>query len=169
MEQAESRATVPAGRPSFLATVIVGGVLVGILDGLDAVIFYGITPGVAPERLFQGIARGLIGPRSFQGGWATALLGLGLHLLISFGAAAAYYLLALKLTLLVRRPWLSGTIFGLAFYAFMYRVVIPLSALPPRPPGIPWAAVIDEIFAHIFLVGLPVSLLAARSARSANS
>lgn len=49
----------------------------------------------------------------------------------------------------------------------MYRVVIPLSALPPRPPGIPWAAVIDEIFAHIFLVGLPVSLLAARSARRA--
>jgi hypothetical protein len=51
-------------------------------------------------------------------------------------------------------------------YAFMYRVVIPLSALPPRPPGIPWPAVIDEIFAHIFLVGLPVALLAARSARS---
>jgi uncharacterized membrane protein YagU involved in acid resistance len=77
----------------------------------------------------------------------------------------AYYLLALKLTLLVRRPWLSGAIFGLVFYAFMYGVVIPLSALPPRPPGIPWPAVIDEIFAHIFLVGLPVALLAARSAR----
>jgi hypothetical protein len=50
MEQAVSRAAVPAGRPGFLATVVVGGVLVGILDGLDAVIFYGITPGVAPER-----------------------------------------------------------------------------------------------------------------------
>ena len=154
-----------AGRPGFLATVVAGGLIVGVLDGLDAVIFYGITPGVRPERLFQGIAYGLIGPRSLQGGWRTALLGLALHFLVSFGAALAYYLLARQWPLLLRRPWLSGTIYGLAFYAFMYRVIFPLSALPPRPPGIPWPAVIDEIFAHIFLVGLPLALLAARSAR----
>lgn len=166
MNQAASRVALPPGRPGFRATVLVGGLLVGLLDGLDAVIFYGIHPGVAPDRLFQGIARGLIGARAFQGGWATVLLGVGLHFLISFGAAAAYYLLALQWSLLVRRPWLSGTVFGLAFYAFMYRAVIPLSALPPRPPGIPWPAVIDEIFAHIFLVGLPVALMAARSARA---
>ena len=169
MDRTASGHPLLPGRPRFLPTVILGGMIVGILDGLDAVIFYGIHPGVAPDRLFQGIARGLIGARAFQGGWATVLLGVGLHFLISFAAAAAYYLLALQWPLLVRRPWLSGTLFGLAFYAFMYRLVIPLSALPPRPPGIPWPAVIDEVFAHIFLVGLPVALVAARSARTSST
>lgn len=157
---------VTNGRPKFLHTVIVGGLMVGVLDGLDAVLFYGLADQVAPGVLFQNIARALIGPRAFEGGRPTVLLGLSLHFLIAFGAAAGYYAVARMLPAVLKRPLLSGTVYGVAWYAFMYRVVIPLSALPPRPPGIDWAAVIDEVLAHIFLVGVPVALLATRSGRA---
>jgi uncharacterized membrane protein YagU involved in acid resistance len=159
-------ATVAPGRPSFVATVGLGGLIVGILDGLDAIIFYGITPGVAPGLLFQNIASALVGPRAFHGGWRTAVLGVLLHFLIAFGAAMGYYVASLKIPALVQRPFFFGSLYGLLFYVFMYHVVIPLSALPPRH-GISWPAFVDEIFAHIFLVGLPVALMASWSSHAA--
>jgi hypothetical protein len=45
-------------------------------------------------------------------------------------------------------------------------VVIPLSALPERPPGISWPAFIDEVVAHTLFVGLPIALMASRSAQA---
>jgi hypothetical protein len=45
-------------------------------------------------------------------------------------------------------------------------MVIPLYALPKRPPGISWPAFIDEVVAHTLFVGLPIALMAARSART---
>lgn len=36
-----------------------GGLTVGVLDGLDAVVFFGLR-GVPPLRIFQAIAAGLI-------------------------------------------------------------------------------------------------------------
>ncbi len=152
-------------RPGFAVTVLLGGLIAGVLDGLDAVIFYGITPGVTPKDIFQFIASGLIGRRSFDLGWHTILLGVCLHFLIACGAAGGYYVAARAIPAMLPRPWLCGTAYGLLFYAFMYRVVMPLSALPPRPAKIHWPAVIDEVFAHIVLVGVPIALLASRSAR----
>ena len=73
---------------------------------------------------------------------------------------------ALKLAPLIRRPILSGTIFGLGLYVFMYHVVIPLSAVPKNPhAAFSWPNFADEIFAHIVLVGIPIALMAQRSAR----
>jgi hypothetical protein len=46
----------------------------------------------------------------------------------------------------------------------MYYVVVPMSAIPKNPNAkfsIPGFA--DEIFAHVFLVGIPIALIAARS------
>src|SRR5882724_7299825 len=49
-----------------------GGLIAGILDMTTAFIRW--RP---PVRLLQGIASGLLGPHAFQGGWGTAVLGLG--------------------------------------------------------------------------------------------
>lgn len=149
----------------LLAPIIFGGLVAGFLDGSDAVIFYGITRGVTFQRLFQFIASGLLGPRSFQGGWATVGLGVILHFTVATGAAAVYNLAALKIAVMVRRPWLCGPAFGLMVYAFMYRVVMPLSALPRRPSTIWWPGVMDEVFSHTLFVGLSIALIATRFAR----
>ena len=155
----------PSSR-SVLRGILVGGLVAGVLDITDALVFHGLR-GVAPGRILQAIASGLLGRDAFDGGAATAALGLGLHFVIAFGAATVYGVASRRLSVLVERPWLTGPIFGLAVYAVMQYVVLPLSRFrpgPPSPPGsIDWGLV-NLLAAHIFFVGLPIAL-AARWAR----
>jgi hypothetical protein len=73
--------------------------------------------GVQAIRILQGIASGLLGPNSFNGGWWTAA---ALHFLIAFSAAGAFYGASRRLTFLNRRPIVSGVLYGIAVYIFMY-------------------------------------------------
>lgn len=157
---------VPDPRPRAAATILGGGLVAGVLDGLDAVIYYGVKDGVSARRIFRYIASGLFGLQwAVKAGWIAVLLGILLHFTIAIGAACVYYLVAFKVPLLIKRPILSGTIFGLGVLAFMDHVVLPLSAVPKTPhPMLSWNF-LDEVFAHIFLVGLPIAWIAHRSAR----
>jgi hypothetical protein len=84
-----------------------------------------------------------------------------LHFFIATTAAAVYTSASLKLPTLVRQPVPWGIAFGAAVYFFMNFVVLPLSAA--RGGRFAWGAFIG----HLFLVGLPIALLASRAARLA--
>src|ERR1044071_1860130 len=86
-----------SGRPRALDTILYGGLVVGILDGLFALIFYGLILGVKTLRIFQSVAAGLLGKASFEGGIKTFLLGIVLHFIVASCIAAVYYLASLKL------------------------------------------------------------------------
>jgi hypothetical protein len=145
--------------------ILIAGFVTGILDGLENVIFNKVVRGIPPIRIFHYIASGLIGVRAFHEGWPTAVLGLGLHLLIAFSAAAAYYYLSQKLKLLRDRPFVGGVVFGVALFIFMRSVVIPLSAAPKQPPMmLSW--LLNLVFAHIFCVGFPIAWLTTRLQRA---
>ena len=63
--------------------MLLGALTVGVLDILDAFVFFGIR-GVPPLRILQAVASGLVGPAAAaDGGLATAALGLLLHFLIA--------------------------------------------------------------------------------------
>jgi hypothetical protein len=64
---------LPPARALLFGTITVGG-----LDILDALLFFGFR-GVAPIRIFQSIASGLLGRTAFDGGLSTALAGGVLH------------------------------------------------------------------------------------------
>jgi hypothetical protein len=49
------------GGPQAVDVIGVGGAVVGLLDGADAVIFADFMQGVPPETLFQCLASGLLG------------------------------------------------------------------------------------------------------------
>jgi uncharacterized membrane protein YagU involved in acid resistance len=142
--------------------VVIGGVLAGMLDIADALIFHGVR-GVPPVRILQAIASGLVGADAFQGGLPAAALGLGLHFVIALAAAAVYGLASRQLPLLLTRPWVSGALFGLSVHAVMQYVVLPLSAFRPgRTPAdgsIDWALV-NPLAAHVLFVGWPIALSA---------
>ena len=73
------RFTAWLGKPWSLGQAIGYGTLaVGGLDALAAIVTFGLR-GTTPYRIFQGIAVGLLGRASFDGGWATSALGLVLH------------------------------------------------------------------------------------------
>lgn len=149
-------------RPRAFDTILYGGLAVGILDGLAAVILSSLR-GVSPTRLFQYIASGLLGRASFNGGLTTALLGVLLHFLIAFIVATVYYRASLKLPMLVQRAMLWGPIYGVAVHFAMRFIVLPLSAVQRAP--FTFTGLMQSIIVHALCVGLPVALLARRSAK----
>jgi hypothetical protein len=153
------------GRPKPFRTILVGGGIAGALDGLDAVIFYYLAFGVAPRLLFQHIATGILGPSAFRGGWRTIALGIGLQFVIAVGAATVFYAAALAVPSLLRRPAIVGPAYGLVVYVVMHYVVVPLSAVTKRTVPVSSAEYVDQILSHMLFVGLPIALMARRSAR----
>ncbi|HZF41509.1 MAG TPA: hypothetical protein VE715_22010, partial [Blastocatellia bacterium] len=116
-------------------------------------------------RMFQSIASGLIGRASYDGGWATVLLGASLHVLIAFIWAAIYNGASLKLPALIRRAVMCGPIYGVVVYFAMQMIVLPLSAI--RKPVFsfqPPLQMLQGLIVHIICVGLPIALLARRAA-----
>ncbi|MBJ6759564.1 hypothetical protein JGU66_02240 [Myxococcaceae bacterium JPH2] len=139
--------------PLSTARALVGGTLVvGVLDLLDAFVFFGVQ-GVSPVRILQSIAAGLLGRASFQGGASTALLGGLLHFFIAFAMVAVYLAASRRLPMLREHPVVCGLGYGLLGYAVMNGVVLPLSAAMPAVYSLP--RLINGLFAHAFLVGLP--------------
>ena len=139
--------------------ILWGGFVAGVLDAVDGVVAFGLK-GLSPIQVLQYIASGLLGPKSFDGGWQTALFGTVLHFGIAFSAAGVFYGASRKLLFLKRRPVLSGVLYGIAVYVFMYWVVLPLSAYHKPPFSI--SATIMAIVTHIVCVGLPISLIVDR-------
>lgn len=138
--------------------LVTGGLIVGILDILDAFVFFYLRSGVRPARILQSISAGLLGRQAaVAGGLSTAALGLALHFVIAFAVVGMLYVGARQLPDLVRRPFVTGPIYGVIVYIVMNYVVIPLSAagggsgLPPAP------VLINGLLIHIFGVGIPAA------------
>ena len=140
-----------------------GALTVAVLDGLDAIVFFGLR-GVSPTRIFQGIAAGLLGRQAaIQGGVATAMLGVALHFVVALGIVSTYYAASRKIRVLTTHPLMCGAIYGVLVYFFMNQVVIPLSAIGRGSfPSLP--VFLNGIFIHIFGVGLPTAYF-VRAAR----
>jgi hypothetical protein len=139
--------------PAALPAILVGGLTVGVLDLIYAILVYSPQK---PLLVPQAIASGVLGAKSFSGGTETVALGVALHFVIAFGAAAVFYLASRKLPFLVDRAVLSGLIYGALVYAFMHIVVLPLSAAPHSHMAFIYK--LCEFVEHWFCVGLPIAL-----------
>lgn len=156
------------GKPRAFDTVVLGGLVVGVLDFLDASIFFPLYYGITVQRVWHAVAAGLLGAETARaGGWNTALLGIFLHFVVAFGVAIVYYFLSRNVAFLVRHPVISGLAYGVAANFVMQYVVIPLSAIGQRSTPEPVASLLNGIIGHALFVGLPVALIAAWSARKA--
>jgi hypothetical protein len=153
--------TLPLQKTNALLAVAWGGFACGVLDITAALLVYGYF-GAKPLRLLQGIAGGLLGPRTYSGGIATALLGLLCHFVIAFSAAAVYVGASRIMPFLVRHAVFSGALYGVAVYFFMDRIVVPLSAAAKFPYS--FKMMVIGVVIHIFCVGLPIALAARRFA-----
>lgn len=140
--------------------LVLGTLTVGVLDILDAFVFFGFR-GVTPLQVLQSIASGLLGRAAFRGGMPTALLGLLLHFFIAFVIVAFYYLASRRFPVLRRRPWISGPLYGFLVYIVMTQLVLPLSAAVTGPR--PAAVIINGLLIHALGVGLPSALFARAS------
>jgi hypothetical protein len=153
-----SAVVVPIKKSRPVPAIFWGGLTVGVLDITAAFVTWA-PRGISPMRVLQGVARGALGAKAFQGGWATAALGLAFHFLIAFTATAVFYLASRKIAFLTRQAIASGALYGIAVYLFMYFVVMPLASLKP---ALTPSAIVIAVLTHIFCVGLPISLTVRR-------
>lgn len=137
-----------------------GGLLAGVGDITFAFVMSGLR-GVGPVRVLQSVASGLLGRAAAEGGLATAALGAVLHFFIAFVWATVFWLASRKLKVLVQHPVVCGLLYGFAVYAFMYLVVLPLSAAYFKPTFTPYTVSLNGA-GHMLLVGLPIALVASK-------
>jgi hypothetical protein len=151
-----------SSRSKAFPAIFWAGYTCGVLDISAAFITWAFR-GVKPYRILQGIASGLLGPRSFDEGWPAAVLGLACHFFIAFSAAAVFYVTSRKIIFLTQRAVVSGVIYGVLVYLVMYWIVVPLSHASRRPFSL--SATIVAIITHMLCVGLPISLMVRRYSR----
>jgi hypothetical protein len=147
-------------KPNALLAFLYGGFICGSLDITAALVVYGSVYSVKPLHLLQGIAGGLLGPRTFEGGIATAVLGLFCHFFIAFSAAAVYVLVSRSVPVLLVHPLVFGPLYGIAVYLFMNRVVVQLSNATKYPFS--FQLMLIGVIIHIICVGTPIALAARR-------
>lgn len=154
-------------RKRSLLLVLAGGLVAGTFDITYACVYWAIKVGAPPTRIFQSVARGLLGPASFRGGAKTAALGLFLHYFIAVTMSVFYYFVARKWAPLHKYPFRCGAIYGLFLYLIMTYVVVPLSAAGAASASSQdklWIAL--SILVHMFLIGVPIAYFTHRAVDS---
>lgn len=141
--------------------LLLGALTVGVLDIMDAFIFFGLR-GVPPVRILQAIASGVLGrDAAVAGGVGTAALGLLLHFVVAFLIVLVFFMVSRKLPILTRHPFVSGALYGIVAYFVMTLVVVPASAIhaaPTLPTKLP--VLINGLLIHVLGVGIPAALFA---------
>ncbi len=157
-------ATTARSASSQVRSIVIAGLVIGVLGGLDQVTFYTLTQHLTPMLVFQYIASGLLGMAAFAGGYTTALLGLVIHFVISFVVAGVFILAASKITFPRRALFLSALVYGAAVFLFMGVLVVPFSAAPKM--SVSTLALVHGLIADAVLVGLPPAIMVWQSARA---
>ncbi len=150
-----------------LKPILYAGGLVGVLDITAACIQMYVASQMAPVRLLQGIAAGVLGrTAAVNGGLPTAALGLVMHFTMALTVATIFYALSRRLPLPQR---LSGVVavgllygaavftvnnFGTAPFLSWVRSVYLHTPILFKPP-MGWT----QLVIHLFCVGLPIALV----------
>jgi len=137
-----------------------GGLVAAALDAAFAVVAYVL---VMHRYSFVGalqyIASGLLGRSAFDGGLATAGLGVVIHLGLALGFAALYVLAAHGVPRLRRGDAaVPGLVYGLVVGSVMYFLIVPLSGAPKSHDGALF--VVAFLLDHALCVGLPIAMFA---------
>ena len=141
--------------------ILTAGLVVGVLDISSAFVIWW-QRGVGARRGLQGIAAGLLGAKSFDGGLVTASLGLALHFFVAFVVVSIFYLASREIEFLTIHPVVSGVLYGIGVYIVMYWFVLPMAFPTFRH------RVGNELLAiaiHISLIGLPCALIVRRNSQ----
>jgi hypothetical protein len=152
-----------------LKPILYAGALVGVLDITAACINARVAYGFAPMHVLQSVAGGLLGRGSYDGGFATAALGLVFHFMMALVVATIFYALSQRFPVLLRYAVPAGLFYGVAvfvvnnfgtapFLSWVRSLYLHTPILFKPPMGWP------QLVIHMFCVGLPIALVVRRYA-----
>lgn len=139
------------------------GMIAGTLDIGENLIFNAFRH-ITPTMVFRYIASGLTGRWAFHAGAASVALGVAIHYTIALAWTAVYWLASRRIGVLIRRPVLSGILYGGAVYLVMNWVVLPLTRVPRSPAAMSLASRISGVLALLFCIGATIAVLVQREA-----
>jgi hypothetical protein len=156
--------SLPARDRAHVSRVLVAGATVAVCDALFAMAFSWYFSGTfAPGRVWQGVARNVLGPSAMDGGAATVALGLAIHVTVAYGWTTLYALLlrgSAPLRRVVAEPARAvavGAAWGALVWLVMRLVVIPLGRVGWTP--IVWRTFVPMLIGHMVVVGQPIALI----------
>lgn len=144
-------------RPITIATAVSG-----TLDILFAMILTVAFGRQIPDML-RYVASGPF-PAATDMGNTGALLGLLVHFALMAIMATVFMLLVRARPVLLAWPWRTAVAYGVITYLVMNWLVVPLRFHTPLPPKT--LSIVTQAFAHIVLVGIPMTFIARRYLRS---
>ena len=157
-----------------LKPILYAGAVVGVLDITAACINARVAYGFPPGHVLQSVAGGLLGRGTYNGGFATAALGLVMHFTMALTVATIFYALSRCFFSLPQK--LSGVVaVGLLYGAAVFVVnnfgTAPLlswvrslylhTPILFKPP-MGWS----QLVIHLFCVGLPIALVMRRYSKA---
>jgi hypothetical protein len=131
------------------------------MDISAAAIYYAGAAPTRVMRLLQGIASGVLGNRSFNGGLETASLGLTLHYFIALVWTLIFFLVVRFSRRLLPNLFLTGMVYGVVVWTVMNLLVLPLSRVESGPISLRGAVVGAVIL--MFCIGLPIAMIVGRA------
>jgi hypothetical protein len=140
-------------RPIATATAISG--TLDILFAMILTLLFGRQIG----NMLRFVGSGPF-PAATGMGTGGAILGLIVHFALMAVMATVLVLIVRARPQLADTPLRTGLAYGLITYFVMNWLVVPLRFGTPLPPKA--LSVATQLFAHIVLVGLPMSYIAAR-------
>lgn len=148
-------ATAQRGSAGLARSIMVAGLVIAVLNGLDQTIFAVLALQATPLTVFQYFASAVLGLAAFSGGYATALLGLLMHLVIAFVVTGVFILAARSMALVRRTVFVSAPIYGAAV-SFISSLILPFTAAPKLP--VTTLVVAHSLIADALFIGLPLAM-----------
>jgi uncharacterized membrane protein YagU involved in acid resistance len=147
-------------RPILTATLIAG--TLDILAAVTMTLLYGRDP----MAMLRYVGSGPF-PGATQMGTGGSVLGLAVHFALMAIMATIFILAAARFRALWRQPLLWGFLYGVATYVVMNLLVVPWRFDRPLPSRL--ETIGPQLAFHIFLVGIPIALVAAKRFRRRGS
>jgi hypothetical protein len=151
------------GGSSQVRSIIIAGLVIAVANGLDQTTFAVLTQQVTPVTVFQYFASAFLGLAAFAGGYTTALLGLLIHLVVSFVVAGVFILAASNIAFLRRTVFVSALVYGAAVN-IISGVLLPFTAAPKL--SVTTLVVVHGLIADALFIGLPLALIVWLAARA---
>jgi hypothetical protein len=146
--------------PRLFGSLVTAWLVAGTIDIGIAVTYYPLTARVTPLHILQGIASGLLGPGAFDGGYATAVLGLACHYSIALVWTLFFFGIYARLGLRAWNRLLIALLYGVFVSLVMNFAVVPLSRVAHRPFDLRFFLTATAML--VCSIGLPMSYLGGR-------
>ena len=150
----------------FWKAVLLTTLVAATLDIIAAYIHVTLASGQFPAKMFYVIAGHAIGLKTaLAGGPPVFVLGIFIHYFISSSFTLFFFFVYPAVYKVLSNKYLIGLLYTLFAWFTMKFIVLPLTALPPKP----FVLNINEVIGFlIFIVvfGMPISIMADRYYKS---